>query len=290
MNQTFRLGIDIGSTTVKTAVIDNDNQILFADYERHYANIQETLAALLKKARERLGELQVSASITGSGGLALSGHLNIPFTQEVVAVATALQDYAPDTDVAIELGGEDAKIIYFSGGIDQRMNGICAGGTGSFIDQMASLLQTDAAGLNEYAKNYKAIYPIAARCGVFAKSDIQPLINEGATREDLAASIFQAVVNQTIAGLAQGRPIKGNILYLGGPLTFSTVLRKSFDEALNVTGTCPENSLLYVALGAALYADKEFVLTEVADALDKYAATATYASEPPLFASKEDHS
>ena len=289
MNQTFRLGIDIGSTTVKTAVIDNDNQILFADYERHYANIQETLAALLKKARERLGELQVSASITGSGGLALSGHLNIPFTQEVVAVATALQDYAPDTDVAIELGGEDAKIIYFSGGIDQRMNGICAGGTGSFIDQMASLLQTDAAGLNEYAKNYKAIYPIAARCGVFAKSDIQPLINEGATREDLAASIFQAVVNQTIAGLAQGRPIKGNILYLGGPLTFSTVLRKSFDEALNVTGTCPENSLLYVALGAALYADKEFVLTEVAAALDKYAATATYASEPPLFASKEEY-
>ena len=193
MNQTFRLGIDIGSTTVKTAVIDNDNQILFADYERHYANIQETLAALLKKARERLGELQVSASITGSGGLALSGHLNIPFTQEVVAVATALQDYAPDTDVAIELGGEDAKIIYFSGGIDQRMNGICAGGTGSFIDQMASLLQTDAAGLNEYAKNYKAIYPIAARCGVFAKSDIQPLINEGATRGDLAASISTPV-------------------------------------------------------------------------------------------------
>ena len=220
MNQTFRLGIDIGSTTVKTAVIDNDNQILFADYERHYANIQETLAALLKKARERLGELQVSASITGSGGLALSGHLNIPFTQEVVAVATALQDYAPDTDVAIELGGEDAKIIYFSGGIDQRMNGICAGGTGSFIDQMASLLQTDAAGLNEYAKNYKAIYPIAARCGVFAKSDIQPLINEGATREDLAASIFQAVVNQTISGLACGKPIRGNVAFLGGPLHF----------------------------------------------------------------------
>lgn len=219
MNQTFRLGIDIGSTTVKTAVIDNDNQILFADYERHYANIQETLAALLKKARERLGELQVSASITGSGGLALSGHLNIPFTQEVVAVATALQDYAPDTDVAIELGGEGRKDHLLLRRHRQRMNGICAGGTGSFIDQMASLLQTDAAGLNEYAKNYKAIYPIAARCGVFAKSDIQPLINEGATREDLAASIFQAVVNQTISGLACGKPIRGNVAFLGGPST-----------------------------------------------------------------------
>lgn len=264
MNQTFRLGIDIGSTTVKTAVIDNDNQILFADYERHYANIQETLAALLKKARERLGELQVSASITGSGGLALSGHLNIPFTQEVVAVATALQDYAPDTDVAIELGGEDAKIIYFSGGIDQRMNGICAGGTGSFIDQMASLLQTDAAGLNEYAKNYKAIYPIAARCGVFAKSDIQPLINEGATREDLAASIFQAVVNQTISGLACGKPIRGNVAFLGGPLHFLSELREAFIRTLNLKGDAiiaPDHSHLFAAVGAAMNAPETMALS-----------------------------
>ena len=200
-NQTpYTLGIDIGSTTVKIAVLDDDNHILFSDYERHFANIQETLALLLKKAKEQLGPLEVHPSITGSGGLTLSSHLQVPFTQEVVAVATALQDYAPQTDVAIELGGEDAKIIYFTGGIDQRMNGICAGGTGSFIDQMASLLQTDASGLNDYAKNYQMIYPIAARCGVFAKSDIQPLINEGATREDLSASIFQAVVNQTISG------------------------------------------------------------------------------------------
>ena len=169
MNLIHRLGIDIGSTTVKIAVIDENNHILFADYERHYANIQETLASLLKKCRELLGELSLCPSITGSGGLTLSGHLQIPFVQEVVSVAASLQDYAPQTDVAIELGGEDAKIIYFTGGIDQRMNGICAGGTGSFIDQMASLLQTDATGLNEYAKNYKAIYPIAARCGVFAK-------------------------------------------------------------------------------------------------------------------------
>lgn len=201
MKSCKRLGIDIGSTTVKVAIIDDSGSILFADYERHFANIQETLALLLKRAVEALGEMELYPVITGSGGLTLSSRLEVPFVQEVVAVASSLQDYAPQTDVAIELGGEDAKIIYFTGGIDQRMNGICAGGTGSFIDQMASLLQTDASGLNEYAKNYKAIYPIAARCGVFAKSDIQPLINEGATREDLAASIFQAVVNQTISGL-----------------------------------------------------------------------------------------
>lgn len=184
ISKTYRLGIDIGSTTVKIAVIDEANNIMFSDYERHFANIQETLQGLLTKAVSELGEFDVYPVITGSGGLTLAKHLEVPFTQEVVAVSTALQDYAPQTDVAIELGGEDAKIIYFTNGIDQRMNGICAGGTGSFIDQMASLLQTDASGLNEYAKNYKSIYPIAARCGVFAKSDIQPLINDGATKED----------------------------------------------------------------------------------------------------------
>ena len=174
---TLTLGIDIGSTTVKIALLDQNYHIVFSDYERHYANIQETLAELLKKACRVTGPTDVVPVITGSGGLTLSSHLDVPFVQEVVAVASALQDYAPHTDVAIELGGEDAKIIYFTNGIDQRMNGICAGGTGSFIDQMASLLQTDAAGLDQYAKHYKAIYPIAARCGVFAKSDIQPLIN-----------------------------------------------------------------------------------------------------------------
>ena len=257
MNQCYRLGIDIGSTTVKVAVIDDNNKILFADYERHYANIQETLASLLKKCKGELGELSLRPNITGSGGLTLSGYLHIPFVQEVVAVATALQDYAPRTDVAIELGGEDAKIIYFTGGIDQRMNGICAGGTGSFIDQMASLLQTDAAGLNEYAKNYKAIYPIAARCGVFAKSDIQPLINDGATREDHAASIFQAVVNQTISGLACGKPIRGNVAFLGGPLHFLPELRNAFIRTLNLTGDAiiaPDHSHLFAAVGAAMNA------------------------------------
>ena len=187
-----KLGIDIGSTTVKIAILNAKDELLFSDYERHFANIRETLQSLMKKAFDVLGNIPVAPIITGSGGLTLAKHLGVPFVQEVIAVSTALQHAAPQTDVAIELGGEDAKIIYFEGGnVEQRMNGICAGGTGSFIDQMASLLQTDAPGLNEYAKNYKAIYPIAARCGVFAKTDIQPLINEGATREDLAASIFR---------------------------------------------------------------------------------------------------
>ncbi|MCH5272429.1 MAG: 2-hydroxyglutaryl-CoA dehydratase, partial [Lachnospiraceae bacterium] len=203
-NNFYSLGIDIGSTTVKIAILDPSGLVVFSDYTRHFADIQGTLATLLEKAKEELGELILHPVITGSGGLTIAKHLDVLFVQEVVAVAASLGDYAPQTDVAIELGGEDAKIIYFTGGVEQRMNGICAGGTGSFIDQMASLLKTDASGLNEYAKDYQALYPIAARCGVFAKSDIQPLINEGATKQDLAASIFQAVVNQTISGLACG--------------------------------------------------------------------------------------
>ena len=258
MNSYKKLGIDIGSTTVKVSIIEDGGKLLFADYKRHFANIQETLADLLREGEEKLGALTVEPVITGSGGLTLSKHLGIPFVQEVVAVATSLKDYAPQTDVAIELGGEDAKIIYFTGGIDQRMNGICAGGTGSFIDQMASLLQTDASGLNEYAKNYKAIYPIAARCGVFAKTDIQPLINEGATKEDLSASIFQAVVNQTISGLACGKPIRGNVAFLGGPLHFLSELRAAFIRTLNL-GTdqiiAPDHSHLFAAIGAAMNSD-----------------------------------
>ena len=231
----YTLGIDIGSTTVKIAILDEENQLLFADYERHFANIQETLAHLLGEAHEKLGELTLQPVITGSGGLALANHLGIPFTQEVIAVSTSLKALAPQTDVAIELGGEDAKIIYFEGGnVEQRMNGICAGGTGSFIDQMASLLQTDATGLNEYAKHYQAIYPIAARCGVFAKTDIQPLINDGATKEDLSASIFQAVVNQTISGLACGKPIRGHVAFLGGPLHFLDQLKAAGKDVIAV--------------------------------------------------------
>ncbi len=264
-NTLHKLGIDIGSTTVKIAILDHDNTILFSDYERHYANIQETLAGLLQKAFSELGELEVSPMITGSGGLTLAKHLDVPFTQEVIAVSTSLQHYAPQTDVAIELGGEDAKIIYFEGGnVEQRMNGICAGGTGSFIDQMASLIQTDATGLNEFAKDYKAIYPIAARCGVFAKTDIQPLINEGATREDLSASIFQAVVNQTISGLACGKPIRGHVAFLGGPLHFLSELKAAFIRTLNLDkehAITPDNSHLFAAIGSALNYKEEAVTT-----------------------------
>ena len=290
-----RLGIDIGSTTVKIAIIDEANTVLFADYERHYANIQETLAALLKKAYAKLGPMELYPMITGSGGLTLSRHLDIPFVQEVVSVASSLQDYAPQTDVAIELGGEDAKIIYFTGGIDQRMNGICAGGTGSFIDQMASLLQTDATGLNEYAKNYKAIYPIAARCGVFAKSDIQPLINEGATKEDLSASIFQAVVNQTISGLACGKPIRGNVAFLGGPLHFLSELRAAFIRTLNLDGPqiiAPDHSHLFAAIGAAMNSDGQAAI-QLENLIDRLSNGIKMEFEvkrmEPLFKSQADY-
>ncbi len=258
---TYRLGIDIGSTTVKIAVLNDDQKIIFSDYQRHFANIQETLAELLEKAEKALGKLQVYPVITGSGGLTLANHLEVPFVQEVIAVATALNTYEPKTDVAIELGGEDAKIIYFEGGnVEQRMNGICAGGTGSFIDQMASLLQTDASGLNLLAKNYRSLYTIAARCGVFAKSDIQPLINEGATREDLAASIFQAVVNQTISGLACGKPIRGHVAFLGGPLHFLSELKQAFIRTLKLDeehAITPEHSHLFAAAGSALNSKRE---------------------------------
>ncbi|MBP5385662.1 MAG: 2-hydroxyglutaryl-CoA dehydratase, partial [Lachnospiraceae bacterium] len=254
----YRLGIDIGSTTVKIALLDQHNHILFSDYERHFANIQETLHSLLKKAEDAVGSIDVRVMITGSGGLTLANHLQVSFVQEVIAVSTALKHDHDAVDVAIELGGEDAKIIYFeNGNVEQRMNGICAGGTGSFIDQMASLLQTDAAGLNEYARHYHSLYTIAARCGVFAKSDIQPLINEGATKEDLAASIFQAVVNQTISDLACGKPIRGHVAFLGGPLHFLTELKAAFIRTLKLDDAHfvdPVQSHLYAAIGSAMHA------------------------------------
>ncbi len=297
MTQTrYTLGIDIGSTTVKIAILDEEKKLLFSDYERHFANIQETLSSLLKKAHDSLGELTVHPMITGSGGLTLAKHLGVPFVQEVISVSTALQHYAPQTDVAIELGGEDAKIIYFEGGnVEQRMNGICAGGTGSFIDQMASLLQTDATGLNEYAKNYKALYTIAARCGVFAKTDIQPLINEGATKEDLSASIFQAVVNQTISGLACGKPIRGHVAFLGGPLHFLSELKASFIRTLKLDDAhaiTPENSHLFAAIGSALNYDKK-VSVSLSALVKKLSSNIKLEFEvarlEPLFATKEDY-
>ncbi len=272
-NKTYTLGIDIGSTTVKIAILDDTHTIQFADYERHFANIKETLHSLLIKASKDLGNITLHPMITGSGGLTLANHLEVPFVQEVIAVSTSLQKFAPKTDVAIELGGEDAKIIYFEGGnVEQRMNGICAGGTGSFIDQMASLLQTDATGLNEYAKNYNSLYTIAARCGVFAKTDIQPLINDGATKEDLSASIFQAGVNQTISGLACGKPIRGHIAFLGGPLHFLSELKASFIRTLKLDEEHTielENSHLFAAMGSALNAKEDcfYTMDEMVDKL-----------------------
>ena len=260
----FTLGIDIGSTTVKIAILDPGHKLLFADYRRHHADIRGTLFDLLEEAMGQLGDCTIHPVITGSGGLTLANYLGVPFVQEVVSVSTALEEIAPKTDVAIELGGEDAKIIYFeNGNVEQRMNGICAGGTGSFIDQMASLIQTDASGLNEYAKDYTSLYTIAARCGVFAKSDIQPLINEGATKEDLAASIFQAVVNQTISGLACGKPIRGHVAFLGGPLHFLTELKEAFIRTLKLDEEHTievENSHLFAAMGSAMNAKEEVSL------------------------------
>ncbi len=297
MNEnTYSLGIDIGSTTVKIAILDSEKNVLFSDYERHFANIQETLLSLLTKASDSLGSITVHPMITGSGGLTLAKHLGVPFTQEVIAVSTALQEMTTGCDVAIELGGEDAKIIYFEdGNVEQRMNGICAGGTGSFIDQMASLLQTDAAGLNEYAKNYNSLYTIAARCGVFAKTDIQPLINDGATREDLSASIFQAVVNQTISGLACGKPIRGRVAFLGGPLHFLSELKVAFIRTLKLDDEHVVNtdrSHLFAAMGSALTAkaDVSFSIDDMKEKLSHgIKMSFEVARMEPLFASKEEY-
>ncbi len=256
----YKLGIDIGSTTIKLALLDEHNQLIYSDYRRHRSDIKTTLRQLMKECYQKLGEVPLRTCMTGSGGLSVSKWLNLGFVQEVIACSKAVQTYIPETDIAIELGGEDAKITYFRGGIEQRMNGSCAGGTGAFIDQMAVLLDTDAKGLNEYAKKHSRIYPIASRCGVFAKTDVQPLINEGVRREDIAASILQAVVNQTIGGLACGKPIRGKVAFLGGPLYFLSQLRESFCDRLSLEqnqAISPEHSEIYVAIGAALSSTKE---------------------------------
>lgn len=296
MSDMLRIGIDIGSTTVKVVVINEKDEMLFSRYERHYSEILETVKKLVSEAHDEIGDASVSAMITGSGGVALSEAVGIPFIQEVVATANAIESVIPQTDVAIELGGEDAKIIYFEGGnAEERMNGICAGGTGSFIDQMASLLQTDAGGLNELAKSHKIIYPIASRCGVFAKTDIQPLINEGAAREDLAASIFQAVVNQTISGLACGKPIRGHVAFLGGPLHFLSELRERFIKTLKLTdetAILPENSHLFAAFGSAISADEKDArpFSEMIDNIGKNNTLAVeIARLSPLFNDEEEY-
>lgn len=255
----YRIGIDIGSTTIKVAILDQTDEMVFSRYERHYADIGNKLKDIFHDIFQLVGNAEVAMSITGSGGMNSARQLGVPFTQEVVAASRAIRAFHPETDAAIELGGEDAKITYFSGGLEQRMNGTCAGGTGSFIDQMASLLKVDAMGLNDMASQCKVIYPIAARCGVFAKTDVQTLLNEGADRNDIAASIFQAVVIQTISGLACGRPIRGRIAFLGGPLHFLPELRKRFVQTLGLTEDqviVPRHSQLFVAIGAALSASE----------------------------------
>lgn len=264
MEKLYHLGLDVGSTTVKLALLDINNKIVYSKYQRHFSDIRKTIFELMDETCAMFEEDDLTVTLTGSGGISVAQWLGLPFEQEVVAATEAIRSLIPQTDVAIELGGEDAKITFFKGGIEQRMNGTCAGGTGAFIDQMASLLQTDAAGLNKLAEDYSMIYPIAARCGVFAKTDIQPLLNEGARKEDIAASVFQSVVNQTISGLACGRPIKGNVAFLGGPLYFLPELRKRFIETLGLSEEqviFPENSQLFVATGAAMSSVQKSVMS-----------------------------
>ena len=255
MIKTLHVGLDVGSTTVKIIVMDENLNTIYTDYKRHFSDTKNTICNVLENLIIMYPNTEFTIALTGSGAISAAKFLDLPFIQEVVSCKRAVEKYIPETDVVIELGGEDAKIIYFDKFIEQRMNGTCAGGTGAFIDQMASLLNTDPTGLNELAKSHKLIYPIASRCGVFAKTDIQPLLNEGAAKEDIAASIFQAVVNQTISGLACGRPIRGNVAFLGGPLNYLSELRNRFIETLNLKDNeiiVPNEAHLLVAKGAAL--------------------------------------
>ena len=286
----MRVGLDIGSTTIKCVVLDEHDRVIYDTYERHGSHITEKAGELLARlAKEQVPGGMAYLAISGSAGMGLADGCGVPFVQEVFATRVAAKRLAPQADVVIELGGEDAKILFLSGGTEVRMNGSCAGGTGAFIDQMATLLKMSPEELNKAASRAEKTYTIASRCGVFAKSDIQPLINQGAAAGDIAASIYQAVVNQTIAGLAQGRPIQGNVLYLGGPLTFNSELRKSFDHTLELTGLCPEHSLHFVAMGAAFYADREMDLAQVAKTIGSIQQVGEYTSQPPLFANKQEY-
>ena len=283
----MRIGIDIGSTTIKCVVLDDEGNLIHKSYERHFAMITE-------KTREVIGALiekfhitePVVCAVSGSAGMGLAEKAGLPFVQEVYATKVAMSHRLPDADVVIELGGEDAKILFLKGNLEVRMNGTCAGGTGAFADQMASLMQIDTGEMNELAKQSEKIYSIASRCGVFAKTDIQPLLNQGARKEDISASIFYAIVNQTITGLAQGHPIEGNIVYLGGPLTFLSELRKAFDKTLNCQGICPEDSLVFVALGAAYYAEEKVDLTQAYERIGQKSTFSADSSLQPLFTDK----
>ena len=285
-----QIGLDVGSTTLKCVVLDESGQILYHNYERHYSQIAVKVSALLKTIASIYPEERFSIAISGSAGMGLAQKQSIPFIQEVYATRVSIGRLLPDTDTVIELGGEDAKILFLRGGLEVRMNGTCAGGTGAFIDQMATLMGMTPEEMNDCAKNYKKIYTIASRCGVFAKSDIQPLMNQGAQKNDISASIFAAVVNQTIAGLAQGRIIEGNVVYLGGPLTFLSELRKAFDRIMNVTGTNPEYALYYVALGAAYLAEGDNTdLLALADRIEQGDEGGDYIGCAPLFHTQKEY-
>ena len=286
-----KIGLDLGSTTVKCVVLAENGDLLYSAYRRHLSKIGEMAGQMLLEIAAQFPKEEMLLSVSGSAGMGMAEDLNLPFVQEVYATRTAVNRFLPGIDVVIELGGEDAKILFLSGGMEVRMNGSCAGGTGAFIDQMATLMQLSPTELNNLAAAAEKRYTIASRCGVFAKSDIQPLINQGAKKEDIAASIFYAVVNQTVAGLAQGRQITGRVLYLGGPLTFFDQLRRAFDDVLKVSGVCPENSLYYVALGAACARDSAAVSPKaLALQLAGYQAKNSYVCCPPLFDSKQAYS
>ena len=287
----IRIGLDIGSTTLKCVILNASGELLYKDYRRHFSRIAENAAAMLGEIAAAFpNERECELVVSGSAGMGIAETLGLPFVQEVYATRTAVRHYLPDCDVVIELGGEDAKILFLGEDAEVRMNGSCAGGTGAFIDQMATLLSITPDEMNYLAQSSRQTYTIASRCGVFAKSDIQPLINQGASKNDICASIFGAVVNQTVAGLAQGRPLEGKIAYLGGPLTFLSQLRASFDETLDTKGVCPENSLYYVALGAPLSDEHaSFDLGELEKELRGYGGSGDYRACPPLFTSQEEY-
>lgn len=286
----LKLGLDIGSTTIKCVVLDEENKIIYSTYERHYSQITEKIAEILATVRSKVkGVENAAVALSGSAGMGVAESSNIDFVQEVYATRVATNTFIPGTDVVIELGGEDAKILFLTNGLEVRMNGTCAGGTGAFIDQMATLLNVPLEELDSLAKQYEKTYTIASRCGVFAKTDIQPLLNQGARKSDIAESIFNAVVSQTVAGLAQGREIEGQVVYLGGPLTFMSELRNCFDKTLNTKGICPENSLYFVACGAALCAEKPIDFDKVIDEVKNYRGSGNFAFNPPLFKDEEDY-
>ncbi len=286
----MRIGIDVGSTTIKCVVLDDENKIIHNSYERHFAMITEKTKEVMEGVMKKFDIKEpVYLSISGSAGMGLAENAGIPFVQEVYATKVAVSNRIPDTDVVIELGGEDAKILFLKGNLEVRMNGTCAGGTGAFADQMASLMNITGDEMNELATNCEKVYSIASRCGVFAKTDIQPLLNQGARKEDISASIFKAIVNQTITGLAQGHPIEGNVVYLGGPLTFMSYLRDSFDEALHLKGTLPEDSLLFVALGAAYYANEPIDLNEALKKIGEKKEFSVESALEPLFKNEDEY-